>query len=142
MLKNKTLNKILVPLDGSKNSLRGLKFALGIAKQSESSIIGLNVSSPPILIRNLTIVKIKTRQNSRKIIEEAKLLSQKVNIPFTGITKISNNVGRTIVIFAESHKVDMIVIGSRGPDPEIELFLGSVANYVINKSRIPVTIIK
>jgi nucleotide-binding universal stress UspA family protein len=36
----------------------------------------------------------------------------------------------------------MIVIGSHGPDPELEIFLGSVANHVIHKSKIPVTIVK
>jgi nucleotide-binding universal stress UspA family protein len=36
----------------------------------------------------------------------------------------------------------MIIIGSRGPDPEIEMFLGSVANYVVNKSKVPVTVVK
>ena len=53
-----------------------------------------------------------------------------------------NNMGNTIVSFTESHKVDMIVVGSRGSDPEFEIFLGSVSNHVINKSKIPVTVVK
>jgi len=56
--------------------------------------------------------------------------------------KINNNVGSTIISFAESHKVDMIVVDSRGPDPEFEIFLRSVSNHVINKSKIPVTVVK
>jgi nucleotide-binding universal stress UspA family protein len=36
----------------------------------------------------------------------------------------------------------MIIIGSRGPDSEYEIFLGSVANYVVSKSKIPVTVVK
>ena len=37
------LRKILVPLDGSKNSFRGLDKAISIAKQSESIITGMFV---------------------------------------------------------------------------------------------------
>jgi len=140
-LTNKTLKKILVPLDGSKNSLRGLKFALIVAKQSGSSIIGLNIYSIPMYIKTLSI-RNKIKQKSKEIILQAEKISQKNQVPFSGLIKINNNVGSTIISFAESHKVDMIVIGSRGPDPEFEIFLGSVSNHVINKSKIPVTVVK
>lgn len=137
MLSGKALKKILVPLDGSKNSLRGLKFALLIAKQSGLSIMGLNVHSQSIFIKT-SIVK----QKSKKIIQQAELISQKAKVPFLGVIKVGNNTGKMIVTFAESHKIDLIIVGSRGPDPDHELFLGSVANYVVNKSKIPVTMVK
>lgn len=139
---NKILTKILVPLDGSKNSLRGMKFAAAIAKQSGSSVIGLNINSPPMFVKPSASLRNQAKLKSKEIIKEAEAITKKDNISFMGITKVSNNIGKTIVNFAEGHKVDMIIIGSRGPDSEHELFLGSVANYVIVKSKIPVTIIK
>ena len=135
------IRKILVPLDGSKNSLRGMKFALNLAKQSGLSIIGLNVSSIPFFLKTQEM-KLKKREKSEQIINQAKILSKKEKVPFQGEIKTSDNIGKTIVDFSEKNQVDLIVIGSRGPDPEIELFLGSVANYVMNKSKIPVTVIK
>ena len=135
------IRKILVPLDGSKNSLRGLKFALNLAKQSGSSIIGLHVSSLPFFLKTPSIIAQKNIK-SKKIISQAIILSQKEKIPFKAEIKQSDNIGRTIVGFAETNKIDLIVIGSRGPDPVLELFLGSVANYVLNKSKIPITVIK
>jgi nucleotide-binding universal stress UspA family protein len=134
------LNKILVSLDGSNNSLRGLEFALVVAKQSESTITDLNVHSP-LMAMQTSIVKHKVRQKSKEIIEQAEKLSKKANVPFSGIIKVSN-IGKTISVFAERHKVDMTVMCSRGTDPEIVLFLGGVANHIINKSKIFVTIIK
>ncbi len=136
------LEKILVPLDGSKNSLRGLKFASDVAIQSGSSIIGLNVNSFPEVLKDSPTLLRKTKQKSEDIIKQAKTASQKLSVPFTGIIKDNNNVGKTIVTFAENNKIDMIIMGSRGPDPEFEMFLGSIANFVINKSKIPVTIVK
>jgi len=135
------IRKILVPLDGSKNSLRGLKFALNLAKQSGSSIIGLHVSSLPFFLKTPSIIAQKNKK-SKKIISQAIILSQKEKIPFKAEIKQSDNIGRAIVSFAETNKIDLIVIGSRGPDPVLELFLGSVANYVLNKSKIPITVIK
>ncbi len=135
------MKRILVPLDGSKNSLRGLKFALNLAKQSDMSVIGLNVSSVPFFLKNRLIIDSK-KKKGQQIIKKAQILSQKENVPFRGEIKFNENIGKTIVSFSENNKIDLIVIGSRGPDPEIELFLGSVANYVMNKSKIPVTVIK
>jgi len=39
-------------------------------------------------------------------------------------------------------KFDMIVMGSRGRSVRKELFFGSVSNYVIHTSKIPVLIVK
>ena len=63
-------------------------------------------------------------------------------IAFNG--KISSNgyVGKQIVKMAQEGKFDVTVMGSRGPNPIAEMFLGSVANYVLNKSKIPVLIVK
>ena len=142
MLVQKKLNKILVPLDGSKNSFRGLKFALEIAQQSGSSIIGLNIKSYPLFEEKLSILEKKNAQRSKEIIKKATRLSEKTNVQFTGVIQEGNNIGKTILSFAHNHKVNLIITGSRGPDPEYELFLGSVANYLVNKSKIPVTIVK
>src|SRR3989338_4876253 len=138
----KTLKKILVPLDGSKNALRGLNMALAFAKPTGSTIIGLNVFSLSSVIIGSSNMKNKTRKKSEEIIKQAEAMSQKANVSFTGIIKISGNIGNTIITVAEKHGVDMIVIGSGGPDPELGIFLGSVANHVANKSKIPVTVVK
>ena len=39
-------------------------------------------------------------------------------------------------------KYDMIVMGSRGRSSRKEMFFGSVSNYVIHTSKIPVVIVK
>jgi len=131
-----------VPLDGSKNSLRGLKFALGVAKQSGSSVIGLNVCSLPMFLETQSLITHKIKQRSNEIIKQAEDISQKNKVPFFGVVKVSSNIGKTIIAYSKSHNIYMIVIGSRGPNPELEIFLGSVVNYVINKSKIPVTVVK
>jgi len=85
------IRKILVPLDGSKNSLRGLKFALNLAKQSGLSIIGLNVSSLPFFLQTHKITNQK-KKKSEQIIRQAKIISKKEKIPFQGEIKSSENI--------------------------------------------------
>ena len=135
------LNKILVSLDGSNNSLRDLEFALVVAKQSGSTITDLNVHLS-LMTMQTSIVKHKVSQKSKEIIRQAESISKKVNVSFSSIIKVSSNVGRMIIVFAEGHKTDMTVICFRDPDLEIKLFLGGVANHIINKSKIFVKMIK
>ncbi|MGC1425153.1 MAG: universal stress protein [Nitrosotalea sp.] len=49
---------------------------------------------------------------------------------------------KKIVDFAHKEKFDLIVIGSRGLSPIKRMILGSVANSVVNKSKIPVLVVK
>lgn len=119
-----------------------MKFAFSIATQSGSYIIGLNVLPSPAFAKTSPFVIHKSKQKSNEIISQAKLLSKKTGVLFSGVIKTSTNIGRTIVNFAQNNKVNMIIIGSRGTDPEFGLFLGSTANYVVNKSKIPVTVVK
>ena len=141
-MKSTKLKKILVPLDGSENSLRGLKFAMLLAKQANLSIVGLNVYSLPKYLKSSWQIRHKFRQISNDVIDQAKIIARRNEIKFTGLSIAGENIGKTIVEFANKQDVDLIVIGSRGVDSEIEMFLGSTANYVINKSKMPVTIIK
>ena len=44
--------------------------------------------------------------------------------------------------FANNKQFDIVVIGSRGQSGLKEVFLGSVANAIIHKSKLPVLVIK
>ncbi|MGQ0606068.1 MAG: universal stress protein [Candidatus Nitrosotenuis sp.] len=50
--------------------------------------------------------------------------------------------GYMITKYIKNNKVDLVVIGSRGCSAVKEVFLGSVSNYVLHKSPVPVLIVK
>ncbi|MDE1727542.1 MAG: universal stress protein, partial [Thaumarchaeota archaeon] len=56
---------------------------------------------------------------------------------------LQGHVGDALTDFAKSkdHKMNVIVIGGRGMS-KIEVLLGSVTNYVLHKSQIPVLVVK
>jgi len=140
MLLSPKISKILIPLDGSKTSMRGFKTGLYLAKCAGAKILGLTVS--PLIFSKNTTIKNEIQTKNEKIIQKAQKLADKDGVSFEGYVKFQDNIGKTIVDFASKDSVDLIIIGSRGPDPAFGVFLGSVANYVSHKSKIPVTIIK
>ncbi|MFM7797093.1 MAG: universal stress protein, partial [Candidatus Nitrosotenuis sp.] len=50
--------------------------------------------------------------------------------------------GFSIVNFAKDKNFDIIIIGARGVGALKEIFLGSVSNYVLHKTSLPVLVVK
>lgn len=78
----------------------------------------------------------------KEFIEEAKNLAAKNGIVFN--EKIARGeIGYNIIKFAHGKgNFDMIVTWSRGRSSAKEMFFGSVLNYVIHTSKIPVVVVK
>ena len=109
-----------------------------------SRIIGMNVirfSNGFQFPVSSEIKQIHTK-SAEKIIADAKKIVVKEKISFIGKIVKGNNIGNEIVKFSNSKKIDIIIIGSRGPYSGSETFLGSVANYVLHKTKIPITVVK
>lgn len=137
------INRILVPVDGSKNSVRGLDEAIKLAKAVNASIIGLYVqhSTIPSTGAVTGAIRDSLKTESEKILDAARRRTLAGDVPFR--EKIARgNVGKTIIKVADDNLYDMIVIGSRGVSGMNERFFGSVANHVLHASRIPVLIVK
>lgn len=143
MIKKK-LSRILVPLDGSKNSQRGLEMAITLARQCDATITGvysINAQSRSEF-RSVGAVTDKLNKEIEKILENAKVLAAQNGIVFKE-RKMRGDVGYNIVKLAQGKdKFDMIVIGSRGRSAAKEMFFGSVSNYVIHAAKIPVVVVK
>ncbi len=143
MIKKK-ISKILVPLDGSKNSQRGLEMAITLARQCDATITGVfSIHAPPHSeFRGIGSVEKSLNREVKKIMEESKTLAAKHGIVFKE-RLMRGDIGYNIVKFAQGkEKFDMIVIGSRGRSSAKELFFGSVSNYVIHTAKIPVLVVK
>jgi len=135
--------KILVPLDGSANSFRGLDRAIYLARQSHGTITGLNVvlMNTPHSDDPISSMEKLFLNNAANFMRRAKIKAAKSGIVFDD--KIMyGDCGVEIVRYAKKHNFDMIVIGSHGRSEVKEFFLGSTSNYVLHKSPLPVMIVK
>lgn len=137
------LTKILVPLDGSKNSMRGLDFAISLSRQSHATITGLFVVPLDQPKKNDPLSKIEKSLliDAGKFMRSAKIKAAKHGILFTDKV-LYGKEGPKIVSFAQKGNFDLIIIGSRGRSSAKEIFLGSTSNHVLHKSAIPIIIVK
>ena len=154
-IQKKLIKKILVPLDGTKNSLKALKEAINLARFTNSQIVGIyvipsDISSLPLIeiLQPLSTLKPAGFQkrifkHGERIVENAKEICLQNKIKFSGQI-VKGNPGYDIVKFSnmKNNKISLIVIGSRGRGSTSEIFLGSVSNYVIHKAKSPVMIVK
>ncbi len=143
MIKKK-ISKILVPLDGSKNSIKGLETAITLARSCGATITGIySIYAPPHSeFRGVGSVEKSLNVQVKKFMEEAKVLAAKNGIVFN--EKIARGeIGYNIIKLAQGRgNFDMIVMGSRGRSSTKEMFFGSVSNYVIHTAKIPVVVVK
>ncbi|MGQ0795923.1 MAG: universal stress protein [Nitrosopumilaceae archaeon] len=142
-MKLPAIRRILVPLDGSKNSFRGLDYAVYLARQCGATLTGINVV--PFYPKSLLLTPIsyekELRKRGKEIMEEAKVRCAQNGIVFN--EKITDgHESEEIVGYAAEKNFDLIVIGARGLGSVKEVFLGSVSNSVLHKSKVPVLIVK
>ena len=119
--------KILVPLDGSENSIRGLNHAIYLARQCQATITGIYVlSKPPVrAYRAIQYPEKQLLKDAENTMDFAKKHCAQNGILFE--RKIAfGDPGHTIIKFANDKKFDVIVIGARGRGAVKELFFGSV----------------
>ena len=140
-----SVKKILVPLDNSKNSFRGLSSAIYFAKMCNAKVIALHsVYAPPK--GDFDTSGHFNKDHSKQVnsmMEIAKKQCEKSEVEF--IQKIIyGNPGYEIAKFANSskNKIDMVVIGSRGRSSAKEIFFGSTSQFVLHKSKPSVLVIK
>ena len=139
--------KIMVCLDGSKNSIKGLQTAINLAKQMNAKILGIHSVTKFGAFTAVHTPKIppkKWPKDARKIIKDAKKLVEKSNIDFEGVVLAGHTAGYDLATFANNpvNKIDQIVVGARGMGFPKELFFGSTSNFILHKAKAPVTIVK
>ncbi|MEK0360548.1 MAG: universal stress protein [Nitrosopumilus sp.] len=142
-----SLKKIMVCLDGSKNSLRGLDTAILFAKQSDAMILGVHIDTNFSVFSTVHLPILpeeKWKNKVRGLMYVAKKKVEKNKIKFEGIVIGGHTSGIDLTTFANNpaNKIDQIVIGSRGMGFPKELFFGSTSNFILHKANAPVTIVK
>lgn len=142
-MKMPKIQKILVPLDGSKNSFRGLDYAILMARQCRATVTGINII--PFYPKSLLLTPISYEKElfkkAKEFMKKAKVRCAQHGIEFNEKITDGHHV-EEITGFAAEKNFDLIVIGARGLGSVKEVFLGSVSNGVLHKSKIPVLVVK
>jgi nucleotide-binding universal stress UspA family protein len=137
-------SKILVAVDGSEPSMLAANCAIDVAKKHNAQLIALTVSHIPLSSYGLGSRPDAIKHNKEKEwfqkLEEAGA-KNKVLLK-TELIDTQMSVEGTIVEYAESEGIDLIVIGTTGRSGFKKLLLGSVASGVVNYATCSVLVAK
>jgi nucleotide-binding universal stress UspA family protein len=136
------IEKILVPVDGSPGSERGLAYASLLADVTKAELVVVVAYDPPLVVKRRGILqaeasKAEMEADAKEIASEAAQLLIDRGHSARGIVVRGEPV-EGILEIAESEDVDMIVMGRRGLGRLAGLMLGSVSERVARHSDVPV----
>jgi nucleotide-binding universal stress UspA family protein len=131
-----SLSNLLVCVDGSKNSIKALKYALGLAEKLRAKVTLLNVQDQKLYKASpKTAKEIGDKILSKSLVEAGKT---KIKIDKRLEFGVPSD---KIVEVAEQGNYDLIILGSRGLGTIRRFLLGSVSDDVSHKAKCSVLII-
>ena len=139
---------ILIPYDGSRFANHAFKVALDIGKRYNSKITVITILSTHMIgswyvDNRIADAELRGQTKAaRKHFEKLASIAKKSGISLNSKIIEAQNVGKAIVNYAKSRKIDLVVMGSHGRTGWDKLILGSVANGVSNRIHCPVLIVK
>ena len=140
------MKKILVATDGSPSSTEAVAFGVELAAEHAAELIF--VHAVPIL----DVVPMagfgiggafphEITEHDRTLLDEAAAVAAEHEI-FSTTAILRGDTVDEIVAYADSHDVDLIVVGSRGHGAIAGALLGSVSRGVLAESKRPVLIVR
>jgi nucleotide-binding universal stress UspA family protein len=143
-------SKILVAVDGSETSMQAADYAVEMAKRYHAQLTALTVShmsmssygfaTPPDVIKQM---KEKHEIESKQWFDRVNRVAAESGIRLKiELVDTQMSVAGAIVEYAESHDIDLIVLGTRGRSGLKKLLLGSVALDVVNYAACTVMVVK
>ena len=142
------MKKIAVPYDGSKFSKHAFDMALNLASKYKSKIVLMTIiekvnGSWYAKELNPAYRKQVIKQKEKLLRELSKLetSAKKKKISCTSKIFVSDHIVDEILRFTKKNGFDIIVMGSHGRGGFEKILLGSVANGIVQRSKIPVLIV-
>ena len=142
--------RILVPVDGSETSKRGLKEAIRLAKEQGARLKCLHVIDEHFLAHDylgfayMPDLFESLRKNGETILEEASEEAEKGGVSAESVLRESGGirVSEAILDEANAWAADLIVMGTHGRRGISHLALGSDAELVVRGSTVPVLLVR
>ena len=140
--------RILVPVDGSPTSIRGLDEAVRLAKLTGASIRLVHVLDQLVFMTGMETYTLDVigilKESGQRIVQEMKARVAAGGVDAT--TFVSDALrGRVCDVVADQAKeidADLIVLGTHGRRGVGRLFLGSDAEQIVRNATVPVLLVR
>ena len=139
--------RILVPLDGSENSLKSIEHLIGrrgwYSGTPEIHLINVQTPLPGNVTRFISHEEIRQYH-----LEEGMtiLAAAKAKLDAAGMSHVLHvdvgDAAETIAHYVQEKQIDMIMLGTRGLGSVAAVLLGSVATKIIHQTEVPVLLLR
>jgi len=140
------IKRILVPIDFSDCSKKALAYALPLARTHGAKLTLLYVVPPnygtgEFPLADLALMEASLREGGQKELDQ--LIKTEVQGEVRADTRITvGSPAREIVSVAQNLPADLIVISTHGHTGLKHVFLGSVAEHVVQRAPCPVFVVR
>ena len=141
------MNKYLLAVDGSENSLRAVNYLSELAQTTHLDITLIHVVNSRKEIYNYPPL-MDIQEIQRLIAEQGQQLLDESALTFEGkelkVTKVlaEGDAGFEIAEYAKNNNISHIVLGTRGLSNLKGLIMGSVSHQIIHFAHCPITLVK
>ena len=141
------VEKILVPVDGSENSKKSLRYACWLASKVGATVTVLHVITIPYTGESAFFQIGPLEAAGRTILEEAKKIAREESCEQTyELRQGTGNPGHEIVKFSKEGSFSLICMSARGHTLLTHLMetvrMGSVSDMVVHRAPCPVLIVR
>ena len=142
--------RMLVPVDGSPASNRGLGEAIELAREQGAEILLLHVvdewkvAAGDIAAVNLASGAQGLRETGSALLHEAEARVRNAGVSVTSVLleEIGLPVGACVVQRAREWRADLIVCGTHGRRGIRRLLMGSDAEYIVRHTPVPILLLR
>lgn len=142
----KRLDRILVATDGSPASEHAIRFAVQLASEYQSEVLFVHVIPSADMFAASGSDEVgaaaphESAEGDQALLADAAALASEHGVAAKS-TLLVGSTAAEILAYAESHDVNMIVVGSRGHGAAGSALLGSVSLNVLRASERPLVIV-
>jgi nucleotide-binding universal stress UspA family protein len=144
--RRRRFNRILLPIDFSRPSLKTIPYALAIARQFGAEVHLLHVTDltqqPPPTLMTLPLVPQEEWNRRFKKRLKALVLKYRTNVNVSTLEPRSGTAYEEICATARDLKANLIVIATHGYTGYRRAFLGSTAERVVQHSPCPILVVR
>lgn len=137
--------RFIVAVDGSTESERAIRYAVDIADGLDASVDIVHSITPEIysddgrvLIEDMS----DAEERSDSVLDEAEEIARSEDFDEMRTESLYGEPAEEIVKYADEMGADGIFVGHRGVSQEYEDVVGSVAQELVRRANVPVTVVR
>lgn len=143
--------RILVPVDGSATSSRGLQEAIKLAQLTGAHLRLIHIVDEIALATGLEAATMMTgdmmellREGGARLLAKAKARAEKAGVPTDTVLgdSLAGRICDQVVAQAKRWRADLIVLGTHGRRGVGRVLLGSDAEMIVRLAPVPVLLVR